>query len=314
MKRCSICSSVMEESMVINRIDNVEFRLNDLYDFSWLKKYGTAFMAIDETGSGCVCIGMRDERKKYFCKVAGVNTLEAEVSPEESVEILKGAMEIYKDLKHPNLIKLYEHYSYDKLYVAVFEWENGECLFDHWNFDKYDNDAALLSPKKRFLALPVNKKMKSVDVLFSFLTIVAKKKYAAVDFYDGSIMYDFESDKTIICDIDFFQKSPVTNTMGEDWYGTKRLKVPEEYIFGARIDEQTNVFTLGALLFEFFGEFSAEEMQKRYTENRFIPCDFSKWQLNRESYKVALKAVRYNRRERYTSINEFWLAWNESFV
>lgn len=127
-------------------------------------------------------------------------------------------------------------------------------------------------------------------------------------------MYDFDLDKTIICDIDFFKRSPASNTMGEDWYGTKRLKAPEEYILGARIDEQTNVFTLGALLFEFFGEFSAEEMQKRYMENRFIPCDFSKWQLNRESYEVALKAVKYNRKERYTSINEFWLAWNKSLV
>lgn len=29
-----------------------------------------------------------------------------------------------------------------------------------------------------------------------------------MDFYDGSIMYDFLTDATTICDIDFFRKTP----------------------------------------------------------------------------------------------------------
>lgn len=296
--------------MIINKIDNIEFRLKDLYDFSWLKKYGTSFTVIDETGSGCVCIGMQDADRKYFCKIAGVNTIEAEVTPDESVKALQKAIQIYKDLSHPNLIKLYEHYPYDKFYVAVFEWVNGDCLFDHWNFDKYASDPTLVSPKNRFLALPTAKKLKTVDVLFSFLSNVSHRGYVAVDFYDGSMMYDFGSDNTFLCDIDFFQKAPITNTLGADWYGTKRLKAPEEYLLGAKIDEKTNVFTLGALLFEFFGGFSEEDIQRRYAENRFIPCDILKWQLNKRSYETALKAVSPNHLDRYSSIDEFWRAWN----
>lgn len=30
----------------------------------------------------------------------------------------------------------------------VFEWTEGECLFDHWNFEKYKRDTALISLKK----------------------------------------------------------------------------------------------------------------------------------------------------------------------
>jgi len=56
----------------------------------------------------------------------------------------------------------------------------------------------------------------------------------------------------MICDIDFFREKPVINDMGQDWWGTKRFKAPEEYILGAKIDEDTNVFTLGALIFDFF--------------------------------------------------------------
>ena len=298
--------------MVINKLDGIEFRLNVLCDFSWLKKYGTAFFAIDETGSGCICIGMQDDNIKYFCKIAGVNTIDAVVSPQESVRILKEAVHLYYDLKHPNLVKIIDDYSYESYYVVIFEWTNGECLFDHWNFEKYSENLLLKSPKEKFKSLSTEKRLESVDVLFSFLKIVTGNGYVAVDFYDGSIMYDFDTNITTICDIDFFRKKPTVNDMGEDWFGTKRLKAPEEYLLGAVIDETTNVFTLGALLFEFFGYFSKEEIAKRYAENRFIPCQINNWQLNNQSYFVALKAVNPNKSERFQSISQFFLAWDNS--
>lgn len=272
---------------------------------------GTAFTAIDETGSGCIEIGMQNNDRKVFCKIAGVNSVFAETSPQESIETLKKAVKIYQDLKHPNLIKLIEHYPYDKFYVAVFEWENGECLFDHWNFEKYySENSTLKSPKDRFYELPIEKKLNTADVLFSFLKTVAEKDYTAVDFYDGSIMYDFETDKTIICDVDLFLKKPVVNTMGERWWGTKRLKAPEEYILGADIDEKTNIFTLGAILFDTFGTFSDEDNKRRYNENRFIPCSIEHWQLDGNKYKVLMKAVDPDRSKRYQTISQFWDSWN----
>ncbi len=50
-----------------------------------------------------------------------------------------------------------------------------------------------------------------LDIL-SFLEYTASQGYIAIDFYDGSIMYDFTRHKTVICDIDFFRKSPVSMT------------------------------------------------------------------------------------------------------
>lgn len=297
--------------MIINKLDDISFRLRQSHDFTWLKRYGTAFWAVDETGSGCVCIGMQKEERKFFCKIAGVNTLEADVSPDESVRILKQAVMIYRDLEHPNLIKLIEDYEYGEFYVAVFDWSGGECLFDHWNFEKYQNNPMLKSPKQRFFDLSVDKKLKCADVLFSFLQSVNESSYVAVDFYDGSIMYDFEKNVITICDIDFFKKAPVVNDLGEDWFGTKRLKAPEEYVKGSVIDEKTNVFTLGALLFEFFGNFTEDDIGRRYFENRFRPCDITKWQLNEASYHVAVKAVSQKQDERYKTIEEFHTEWKK---
>ena len=295
--------------MIINKLDSIEFRLNEWHDFTWLKRYGTAFWVVDETGSGCICIGMENGDKKYFCKIAGVNTIEAEVSPKESIKLLKESVNLYFNLRHPNLVKMIEDYDYNQFYVVVFEWTEVECLFDLWNFEKYQRDTTIKSPKEKFKQLSVSKKLSTIDVLFSFLQNVNEKGYVAVDFYDGSIIYDFSTDKTTICDIDLFRKAPVINDRGSEWFGTKRLKAPEEYIKGSVIDEQTNIFTLGALIFEFFGCFSDEEMKQRYYNNQFSPCSCSNWQLNEESYQVAVKAVSLNKKERYITFDEFFTEW-----
>ncbi|MDE7268378.1 MAG: hypothetical protein K2N89_13020, partial [Lachnospiraceae bacterium] len=202
--------------------------------------------------------------------------------------------------------------TYNEFYVVIFEWADGECLFDHWNFEKYKKYKTLKSPKEKFKELPIDKKLNVADILFSFLQNVNRKGYVAVDFYDGSILYDFITDKTTICDIDLFRKAPVVNDKGMEWYGTKRFKAPEEYIKGSIIDEQTNIFTLGALIFEFFGNYTDNEIKQRYLQNRFAPCSYSNWQLNEESYKIAIKAVSEDRTQRYKTFEEFFDDWKKA--
>ena len=294
--------------MVINKIDGIEFCLNKTIDFTWLSKHGRAFWVIDQTGSGCLCVGMEKGKDKYFCKIAGVDTTEAEVTPEEAVNILKNSVQLYENLKHPNLIEVIDTYTHNEFYIVVFKWAEGECLFDHWNFEKYNN-SNLKSPGERFKELDRKKKLKTVDAIFSFLINVSKHNYVAIDFYDGSIMYDFKNDRTIFCDIDFYRKSPVINHMGSDWYGTKRLKAPEEYIYGEAIDEVTNVYTIGALIFDFFGEYDSEDIKKRYADSCFYPCTLEKWKLNEKTYHVVIKATQHNKEDRYRNIVEFFAAW-----
>lgn len=298
--------------MIVVKLDNVEFRLKEYQDFSWIKKYGTIFKVIDQTGSGCICFGLMNKNKKYFIKIAGAKTTEAEITPDESIKILKNAAEIYKKLNHQNLVKLIEHYPFENYYVAVFEWVDGECLFDHWNFEYYSKNPNLKKPSSRFKDLPNYKKLKTVDTIFSFFETVAMNNYVAVDFYDGSIMYNFDTDTTTICDIDFYRKKPAVNDMGECFFGTKRLKAPEEYVYGACIDEITNIYTLGALIFHFFGQFSENDIKERYLRNSFFPCSIDNWNLDKHVFKVALKAVNLERDNRFKTITQFHLAWNQA--
>ena len=152
-------------------------------------------------------------------------------------------------------------------------------LFDYWNFDKYDREQDLIRPSVRFHNLSADKKLSAVECIFSFMEVVAAKRYVAVDLYDGSLLYDFGNDRMMLCDIDLFRKQPAYNDMGEEYWGSKRLKAPEEYVLGAVVDERTNVFTVGALLFGFFGTYTQEEIEDRYRYCRVFPCSIERWEL-----------------------------------
>lgn len=288
--------------MIKQIIDGIEFKLKEYQDFSWLNNYGTVFSVIDETGSGCISFGVKKNSKKYFFKIAGAKTVNAEISEEESIKLLKEAAVKYKDVKHENLIKLVDAFEYKEFYVVIYEYAEGECLFDHWNFDRYEKTKEI-TPLMKFKSLPVEKRLKVADKLFSFFESFIKAGYVAVDFYDSSIIYDFENDEVTFCDIDLFRKMPTINDLGKDYFGTKRLKAPEENELGAVIDEQTSLFTLGAIIFDMFSNIS--NTQERYNKGCFIPNKLEEFELNKNVYNVLLKATAYNKNDRYKTVKEF---------
>lgn len=296
--------------MVKCKIDNIEFKLREYQDFSWVNDYGIAFLVIDETGSGCISFGVQKDNKKYFIKIAGAKTVEAEISEQESIDLLKDAVEKYKNIHHRNLIKYIDSFNINEFFAVIFEYADGECLFDHWNFEKYKNDSTLITPIQKFKKLEISKRLDVVYKLFSFFETFINAGYVAVDFYDSSIIYNFEKDEATFCDIDLFRKLPTKNDLGKDYYGTKRLKAPEENELGATIDELTNEFTLGAIIFDIFSNVSNND--KRYEIGMFIPNDLEEFELNDKTYNVLLKATNYYRNNRYTSIKEFEAEFRKS--
>lgn len=296
--------------MVKCKIDNIEFKLKEYQDFSWVNDYGIVFSVIDETGSGCISFGVQKDNKKYFIKIAGAKTVEAEISEQDSIDLLKDAVEKYKNIHHQNLIKYIDSFDINEFFAVIFEYADGECLFDHWNFEKYKNDSTLITPIQKFKKLEISERLDVAYKLFSFFETFINAGYVAVDFYDSSIIYNFEKDEATFCDIDLFRKLPTKNDLGKDYYGTKRLKAPEENELGATIDELTNEFTLGAIIFDIFSNVSNND--KRYEIGMFIPNDLEEFELNTKTYNVLLKATNYDRNNRYTSINEFEVEFRKS--
>lgn len=296
--------------MITQTIDGLTYHLKEAQDFSWLSRYGTAFSVIDQTGSGCICFGMENEvGERVFIKAAGAKTVEAEVDQAESIRLLKEAVPHYLDIHHPNLIRYIESFEIGEFFVVVYQYAEGLCLFDHWNFDRYERTKEV-TPMMAFKRLPVEKRLKVAERLFSFFETFLEAGYAAVDFYDSSIMYDFMTDEVTFCDIDLFRKMPTFNEAGEDYYGTKRLKAPEENERGAVIDERTSEFTLGAILMDMFTQAETEEQQAlveankaaRYEKGHFIPNDEALFELPETAYEVLMKATSVDRTERYETV------------
>ena len=118
----------------------------------------------------------------------------------------------------------------------------GECLHSHWSFPppaKYEDPR---SPYAKFRQLPVQTRIQAMERILDFHIQAERKGYVAVDFYDGSLIYDFAAKEIHICDIDLYHAGAFTNTMGRMW-GSSRFMSPEEYELGAPIDAVTNVLT-----------------------------------------------------------------------
>ena len=267
----------------IQWIDCVPHRMKSPFDFSFLGKYGKVFKIFDAQDSGNICFGIANGNNKYFVKFAGAPTERACVSAEEAVANLKRTVPIYRDLAHPNLIKLIDAEEIKGGFTVVFEWADAECMHPMYPMSR-----------REFLKMTLETRRQVFEDILTFHAHAAKQGYVAIDFYDGSIMYDFNNKRTVICDIDFYSKTPYINEMGRLW-GSSRFMSPEEFELGAVIDEITNVYTMGATAFALFG-------------NERDRC-IEKWVLSKELFDVAKKAVSDDRNQRQQSINQFIAEW-----
>ncbi len=285
----------MTNQFVTISIDGLSFQLKEPQSFDWLQKLGRVFCVFDRQDSGNLSFGVEQLGRKKFVKYAGASTVAYTGTPEEAVTRLKQALPLYEALKHPYLIRLEEHFETDNGYAAVYDWFDGECLHPHWSFPPPQKYTHPDSPFFRFRQLPVAERLRSLDCIFSFHVHAEASGYVAIDFYDGSLLYDFKNRLTKICDIDLYRKKPFINTMGRLW-GSSRFMSPEEFELGANIDARTNVFNMGAVAFALLGG-------ERDRSN-------SKWEAGKELYETALRAVQPDRNERHASVAEFYAAWN----
>jgi len=280
-------------------LGSVSFHLKEQHEFNWLKILGEVFCVFDEQDSGNICFGIEIDGAKRFVKYAGAKTIEYTGQPKDAVERLKRSVHLYEVLKHPYLINLIDHFQVDEGYALIFDWFDGECLHSHWSFPPPQKYTHPDSPFFRYKQLPIEIRLESLKCIFEFHVYAEKQNYVAVDFYDGSILYNFETNSTRICDIDFYKKKPFKNTMGRLW-GSSRFMSPEEFELGAEIDERTNVFNMGAIAFGLLGG----ELDR----------SILKWDAGSELYEVAMKAVQKGKMDRYSTVEEFFFEWESAMT
>ena len=287
----------MNSDFITVQLDQLTVRLHEYHDFSFLKQLGKVFCVFDEQDSGNICFGVDNGSEKLFVKYAGANTINYSGNPADAVDRLQQAMPVYHALRHPNLIELREHFPLEAGYAAVFTWFPGESLHAHWAFTPQEKYTHPDSPSFRHRQLPLVQRLDSLEAIFAFHEHVIAQDYVAIDFYDGSILYDFTQHTTKICDIDVYARQPYVNTMGRLW-GSTRFMSPEEFELGAAIDEVTNVYNMGATAFALLG---GEHDRS-----------FEKWDGDEALYQVACIAVNSERNRRYPSIAAFRQAWQDA--
>ena len=221
--------------------------------FPFLRRYGKIFCVFDRNDSGNVSFGVASKTgERFFIKIAGARTKHSCITPAEAIANLRQAIPLYEEMRHPNLIELVEHFAHGTYYAAVFRWQEGDCLWDFWNWSRYAKTGQP-RPFERFRALPLEKRMKAFETVLSFFETIEAAGYVSVDFYLGTVMYDFQTDAISFCDIDLFRKQPCVNDMGRMW-GQSRFMAPEEFRLDAALDERTNVYRLGATALILLGE------------------------------------------------------------
>lgn len=266
-------------------LDGISFQLKEAHDFSFLRGYGRVFKVFDDQDSGNICFGCQKGSERFFIKYAGAKTMRGCVSPEEAADNLRRTVPLYQALKHENLIELLDTFETSGGFGMVFRWTDAQCMGRQYP-----------EAHARFMQMENIKKLDVFAAVQRFMAHVHSKGYVAIDFYDGSIMYDIAEKRTTVCDIDFFRKAPAVNDMGRMW-GSDRFMSPEEYELGASLDEITNVFTLGQMAFSLFTDSDRSS---------------SAWPLSEKSYHVLLKAIAPERPNRFASIDDFGRAWNDS--
>ena len=265
-------------------MDGVSFRMKEEYDFSFIGKYGKVFRVFDNSYSGAVCFGVEKSGKRYFLKFAGAKTFAA-TNPniEDTITALKITVPKYKELKHRLLINQIDAEETGGGFIAVYDWFDGEgCGYMHPEM------------QKKFLALPDREKLRVYNGILEFHCHVAACGYVAIDFNNGSTLYNFDNGKFAFCDIDFYAKQCQISGWSGIW-GDPNFKSPEECRGYSVINETSNVYTMGAVAFYFFAENDKDSREK--------------WTLSSELYEIAKKAINEQRSQRHQTIKELISEW-----
>lgn len=271
------------KNFYIQYTDGVPYKMKLPYDFSFLEKYGRVFKVFDDQDSGNICFGVKNATgDKYFVKFAGAPTERSNISAEEAIQNLKRTVPTYRNLAHPSLIKLVSSEEIGGGFAMIFQWVEAECMGRMYPLSR-----------QKVMSMSLEVKKCVFEEVLLFHSHVAKQNYVAIDFYDGSVMYDFINERTIICDIDLYAHLPYVNEMGRMW-DSSRFMSPEEFQLGAVIDEVTNVYTMGAFAFALFADGNRTE---------------GNWPLSPKLFTVAKRAISDKRSERQQSIEELIEEW-----
>lgn len=260
----------------------------------YLAKIGviTATFGALTQDSGNISYGVRIEETPYFVKTAGLPDDEKPYFDHAGrVEMLRNAIDLRHSAEHETLPTLYHTIESPHGPLLVYEWVAGELL----RAERKDRDNPQ-SAYVRFRHLPVCEITAALDTVYEAHRALADADWVAVDFYDGSLIYDFARQRMHLVDLDHYHLGPFTNEMGR-MFGSTRFMAPEEFVLGAHIDERTTLFSLARAAALFLSDGSLERTPFR---------------ANDALYEVISRACATDPAQRFANVAAFHDAWRQA--
>ena len=262
-------------------VDRLEEDVRDHLD-----RLGEVFAVIEGHQSGNTSWGVRIGDDRWFVKYAPRT---------EGGMWLRSAKRFHAAVQHPVIVPLQRLLPVDGGgLAAVYPWVDGDILNDRFvaGVERADDG----SPFRRFRDLPVEQILPAIDQIFDAHLAAVSAGFVAVEFYDGCVIYDFDTQRVSLVDLDQYWPGPYLLDTDRQ-YGSTRFMAPEEFRYGATIDERTTVFTLGRTAFVFF----SEDLEGDQTRELWRAAD--------ALYEVAHRATSPNPGDRWPTVADFVEAW-----
>jgi serine/threonine-protein kinase len=198
-----------------------------------LASLGEVFAAFEDQDSGCLSYGVLVDATRWFVKFAPDATTAA---------MLRSAARFHAAVRHPVILAPTEFADLGERAAIVYPWTAGAVLY-HPTASIRPRRTDPSSPMRAFREQPLRQVTQAIDDIFDAHLAVAAAGFAAVDFYDGCMLYEARSGTMRLIDLDLYRPRPFT--VDSPLPGSLRYLSPEERTPGALIDERTMVFTLG---------------------------------------------------------------------
>lgn len=216
----------------------------DVQPSTYLEHLGTIFarFGADTQDSGNISYGVDTGGRRYFVKTAGDPSDTPYLDFDSRVALLRNAVKLAESVVHPLLPTLHAVVESPSGPLLVYEWRDGE----HLGTARDDPSSA----HQRFRALPVDEILAALNALYDLHARQDGAGWVQGDFYDGSLLYDFDEHRLTVVDLDSYHLGPFRNDMGR-MFGSSRFMAPEEFSLGAPVDGRTTAYVMAraALVF-----------------------------------------------------------------
>jgi serine/threonine protein kinase len=210
----------------------------------YLERNGNIFARFggDTQSSGNISYGVEVDGQRFFIKTAGDPADTAPYFDFDGRErLLRNAARLAEMIHHPLLPAFQGLIESPGGPILVYDWRDGAHL------------GSSTTAFQRFRSLPAEEILVALDELFDLHGKLDAAGWVPGDFYNGSLLYDFERRQLTVIDLDSYLPGPYRNDMGR-MFGSDRFMAPEEFSHGAPIDGRTTAYVMARTVLVFLAD------------------------------------------------------------